>query len=233
MKPLRITARLITPLATSDDYSPSLDGLLEALWYDQRGEYSPNVTRETYQRAPLPLALGDLDGEWYWKVSAPHYRYRSPSSFQIRRRWDVADVGRVDFGKKSQKWNTSAGEFKSYDLPIFTRQIERITWYAVGDRNAVLELLAGCTALARKRAAGKGAIADRNGWTVEEVPEDWHLFGPRGQLMRLLPTRLAEAAGYVPEPEPRIVQFGWRPAARFNTEICYAPKESAIEDAKR
>lgn len=222
VKNLKITAYLSSPFATYDDYSPSLDSLLEWFWLDAHCLATPNPDPESLIQAPLPLSKGEIGGEWYWKVSSPCYRIEAEQTSNYRKRWEPAQDGFIDWGKRKAKFSTSEGSEKNYDLPLYLRTTSAIAWYAVGDTCGVRELLAGCTGIGKKRSHGWGQVLR---WEVQEVEQDWHLWGSNNQLMRPMPVRLI--------PPDRVdgafvLQWGWRPPAWLaaNQELCVMPTQN-------
>ncbi|MEH2135409.1 hypothetical protein [Nostoc sp.] len=142
MQPLKITAHLGSAIATYDSWSPSLDSLLEWLLLDELNLISPNPTPEQVQATRgtvddrMPLSKGEIMGEWYWKVSSPCYQIVSEYTDKFRKRWDNHDQN-LNWSKRKAKWSTSEVPEKSYDLPLYCRNVENITWYAVGNREAI------------------------------------------------------------------------------------------------
>lgn len=229
MQPLKITAHLASAIAVYDDWSPSLDSLLEWLLLDRQGITTPNPTPEQVERsrsivdANLPLEKGSLGGEWYWKVSSPCYTILSEMSDRFRKRWDYQDHN-LDWGKRKPKWSTSEGAEKNYDLPLYLRSTHAITWYVVGELLETQELLNGCSSIGKKRSIGNGQVSK---WSVHSIKSDWHLWGPLDQLMRPIPYRLlGEFDLDVTEPyRASLLHWGWRPPAwlHSNKELCLMP----------
>jgi len=209
MQPLKITACMGSPIAVYDDYSPSLDALLEWLILDSRGLAVPNPTAADVDAtrgivdAAMPIVKGDIAGEWYWQVSGPCYLYSTEQTDKFRKRWDPGiGTPEPDWGKRKPTWNTSMGAEKAYELPLYLRDPEVICWYAVGDPDRVLELVRNCTGLGKKRAIGFGQITR---WQVEEIKHDYHLF-QNGILMRPVPyEHLSTVCDF------GIRDWGWRP----------------------
>lgn len=218
MQPLRITAKIANPFVAYDNFSPSLDALLEWYWLEERGLITPNPTPDSLVQADLPLLKGDIQGEWYWTVSSPHYILEEQQITKYRRRWDQQDK-HLNWGGKRAKFSTSEGHTKSYDLPLYLRSTPQIDWFAVGDGDEILRLLEPCKSLGKKRAYGFGEIIR---WEVQQVEQDWHLWGPQGQLMRPMPSRLL-TFDHVFDWAP--LRWGWRPPGRLtcNQELCACP----------
>lgn len=229
MKPLKITAHLGTAIACYDNWSPSLDALLEWLILDQLNLASPNPTPKQVEAsrsivdAQMPLASGSIMGEWYWQVSSPCYRVVSEYTDRYRKRWDYHDRN-LEWGKRKAKWSTSEGGEKSYDLPLYCRNVESITWYGVGNREEITALLQNCNYIGKKRSYGNGQVLQ---WEVEEIADDWHLWR-QGKLMRPIPYRLLFSQSQILISEPVLLQWGWRPPAWLNSnkELCVMPQEN-------
>lgn len=215
MEPLRITAHLASPVGVFDDYSPSLDGLLEWLLLDRLHLTSPNPTPEQVEQTrsivdeQLPLLKTEIAGEWYWATSSPCYQILNEQIDRYRKRWSPGiDSPEPNWGKRRAKWSGSEGAEKNYDLPLYLRTTPAIFWYAVGDKNRILDLLQDCTGIGKKRAYGYGQILR---WEIETCGEDWHLWRD-GQLMRPIPvTAIDRCCDFA------ILNWGWRPPAWLHT----------------
>lgn len=228
MPNLQITARLSTPFAAYDDWSPSLDGLLEWLILDSLGLASPNPSESEIQEnreivlSSMPLKKSEINGEWYWCVSSPCYRYQEQVD-RYRKRWDYHEVG-LNWGKRRAKWDTSQGAEKNYDLPLYLRLTEAITWYCVGDKTKIEALLESCTGLGKKRSYGYGQV---NRWDISEIKDDWHLWRD-GRLMRPMPYMFLFGNEHLlgSGVSHRLMDWGWRPPARLkcNQALCVMPE---------
>lgn len=234
MANLKITAHLLCGFAAFDDWSPDLAGILEWMVLDARGLTAPNptpedmaATREVVDQF-MPLEKATVGGHWYWATSSPCYTYGAEYSSNFRKRWAPGiDSPSPQWGKRKAKWDGSAGQEKSYDLPNYIRVTDAVTWYARGDRNGVIELLKGCVGIGKKRSHGHGQVSR---WEVSEHGDDWHLFGPQGELMRPIP--LSE----IPQSTPidsGIRNWGWRPPAWLpaNKEQCAMPIHTVKQNA--
>lgn len=223
MQSLKITAYLASAIAVYDDWSPSMDALLEWLLLDSVGLTTPNPTSEQVKQtrpfvdANFPLDKGEIGGEVYWKVSSPFYEIQSEATDRIRKRWDYQDHN-LNWGKRKAKWSTSEGAEKNYDLPLYLRTTDAITWYAVGESTRVRDLLNGCHSIGKKRSIGNGQVSK---WSVHECNNDWHLWGPQEQLMRPMPKRIIGRE----IPVTTILHWGWRPPTwlHSNKELCLMP----------
>jgi CRISPR type IV-associated protein Csf3 len=224
MDNLQIIAHMATPLAAYDDWSPSLDALIEYQLLDRLGLITPNPTAEDAEKnLPLifdkmPIARKILNGEWYWAVSSPHYIENHQQTSKFRKRWDYQEH-HLDWGKKRAKVDSSQGHFKAYDLPRYDREMQTIHWFCVGDRDGIAELLQPVTNLGKKRSQGCGQV---HKWEVLPFEHDWHLW--RGEsLARPMPINM------ISQPQAiNMMNWGWRPPVWLaaNKSMCYMPTDN-------
>lgn len=220
LKPLRVTAYCATPLAATDDWSPSLDALLVKLLLDERGLASSNPDPEEVERNTpvinenMPITRGELEGcGWYWQTSGPCYLYDWQTQATIYRRWDMQEQ-HLDWGGRRRNWSTSEGRTKSWTVNLYERNVKRIDWYCVGDAGEVLRLLSFCDGIgAKSRCIVR--------WEVGEMAEDWHLWRG-GEIMRPVPRDWYLSISNVP---CRLIQWAWRPPTFLpqNKAICAMP----------
>lgn len=224
MDNLQIIAHMATPLVAYDDWSPSLDALIEYQLLERLGLIEPNPTEASVLKnlpilfEQMPIARKMLNGQWYWAVSSPHYIENHQQTTRFRKRWDYQEL-HLDWGKKRAKVNGSEGHFKAYDKPRYDREMQTIHWFAVGDRDRILELLQPVTNLGKKRSQGCGQV---HKWEVLPFEHDWHLW--RGdKLARPMPV------GMIPQPQSiNMMQWGWRPPTWLaaNKSMCFMPTDN-------
>ena len=217
MDNLQIIAHMATPLVAYDDWSPSLDALIEYQLLDKLGLITSNPTiADAEKNLPLifndmPIARKMLNGEWYWAVSSPHYIENHQQTTRFRKRWDYQEH-HLEWGKKRAKVDGSQGHFKAYDLPRYDREMQSIHWFCVGDRDKISKLLQPVTNLGKKRSQGCGQV---HKWEVLEFEHDWHLW--RGDsLARPMPVNI------------NMMNWGWRPPTWLaaNKSMCFMPTDN-------
>lgn len=231
MQPLKITAHMGSAIAVYDNWSPSMDSLLEWLLLDRLNLTMPNPSLEQVKStrsivdSKMPLLKGEIQGEWYWKTSSPCYRIASEFTDKFRKRWDSHDSN-LNWGKRKAKWDTSQGSEKSYDLPLYCRNTSSIAWYAVGDKAGIKDLLQDCTHIGKKRSYGNGLILK---WEITEIEEDWHLW-KGDKLMRPAPYRVLFSYPQLLKNDPVLLNWGWRPPAwlHSNKELCIMPSNNVL-----
>lgn len=224
MDNLQIIAHMATPLVAYDDWSPSLDALIEYQLLDRLNLITPNPTAaDAEKNLPLifndmPIARKILNGQWYWAVSSPHYIENHQQTSKFRKRWDYQEH-HLEWGKKRAKVDSSQGHFKAYDLPRYDREMQTIHWFCVGDRDGITELLQPVTNLGKKRSQGCGQV---HKWEVIRFEHDWHLW--RGNsLARPMPINM------IPQPQSiNMMNWGWRPPTWLaaNKSMCFMPTDN-------
>jgi len=223
---LKITAHLATSLGAYDNWSPSLEGILVYRLLEENSLLSPNPTPDQVAETKefieqnLPLKQGVIKSEKYWCVSSPCYVLQGEATDKYRKRWDNHE-NNLDWGKRKPKFLTGEGAEKSYDLPLYTRSINSISWFAVGDKTAIKNLLSSVTHIQKKRSYGNGEVRE---WEIGIIYDDYHLWRDN-KLMRPIPVRLIDRK----IDNPQMV-WGWRSPAWLaaNKELCYMPKDSVI-----
>lgn len=224
MQNLQITAHLSTAFGTYDDWSPSLEGILVYQLLEKNNLLSANPTQQQvadvqdFLRDNLPLKQAALKNEFYWCVSSPCYTIRGEQTDRYRKRWDNHE-NNLNWGKRKPQFKTSEGAEKSYDLPLYTRLTSSISWFVVGDKSEIKELLQTVTHIQKKRSYGNGEIRE---WEIKLIYNDYHLWRDN-KLMRPVPVKLIDQK----LDNPQLI-WGWRSPAWLaaNKELCYMPKDN-------
>ena len=224
MDNLQIIAHMATPLVAYDDWSPSLDALIEYQLLERLRLIEPNPTEASIIKnlpilfEQMPIARKMLNGQWYWAVSSPHYIENHQQTSKFRKRWDYQEH-HLKWGKKRAKVNGSEGHFKAYDLPKYDREMQSIHWFCIGDAAKISELLQPVTNLGKKRSQGCGQV---HKWEVLPFEHDWHLW--RGDsLARPMPVNM------ISQPQNiNMMNWGWRPPTWLaaNKSMCYMPTDN-------
>lgn len=226
MDNLQITAHLTTSLGAYDNWSPSLEGILVYRLLEENNFLSPNPTPDQVAETKefidlnLPLKQGEIKSDKYWCVSSPCYVLHGESTDKYRKRWDNHE-NNLDWGKRKPKFLTSEGAEKSYDLPLYTRSTNSISWFVVGNKTRIKEFLQSVTHIQKKRSYGNGEVRE---WEIGVIYDDYHLWR-NGKLMRPIPVRLLDRK----LDNPQMI-WGWKPPAWLaaNKELCYMPKDNVI-----
>jgi CRISPR type IV-associated protein Csf3 len=207
---LKITAWLQTPVVCDRDAFLPIDGILyQAHVREIIGEPQlvsrPNasIVPEALDREnPLPIKKVGVRQNWYdghiWHYAASFAQWRdriAQSAGFWTKRFDAAESGLVDFGKRLAKVNTAKGAYKGCQMPVFTRHSRFVEWFVVGDKKRIRRLLRFCTAIGKKTSQGYGAVLK---WEVHNWRWDWSIYDCRGRLMRAVPAEKGTLYGIRP-----------------------------------
>lgn len=226
MNNLKVTAYLSTPIGVYDNWSPSLEGLLTYRLLEENNLLSSNPTIQQLAEVQdflvdeLPLKQNTIMNDKYFCVSSPCYVVKSENTDRYRKRWDNHENS-LNWGKRKAKFLTGEGVEKSYDLPLYTRLTNSISWFAVGNKDGINALLSSVTHIQKKRSYGNGEIKQ---WQIEIAYDDYHLWRD-DKLMRPMPVRLISQK----IDNPQLI-WGWKSPAWLaaNKELCYMPKDNVI-----
>lgn len=183
--PLRIEAKLCSALCGDP---PHLDALLEGMAARWLG--LPALCRSLpcppVGSVPIPLALDYAVGFPVYRCSSPIFAATHDGCRRFARQFPANDVESLHPSHRGNV-NLVTGPYKSWFLPIRSRLVDRVVWFAVGDRDGVADLLGDCLAIGKVRGKGPGRVA---AWTIEPADHDWSWFAPSHAgpvLMRPLP----------------------------------------------
>ncbi len=190
MQPLKISCQIDSGNFVSTDGLLPLDSLLAAEWIRRNypEQFFSDGAKGGVIDAQLPLAEVRMGGVDIWAASVAQYHLYGEYTAYWHKRFDDLLAGQ--YLDKLKRIDVGSGLYKNYRMPLNVMIIGEMTWFAVGDLDAVRDLLIGITAIGKKRAYGYGMIAldhGRPAWTVEPWAEDWSIRGPQGKLMRSIP----------------------------------------------
>jgi hypothetical protein len=176
--PLLVTARLATPLAGN---APRLDAVLESVMslYHAKGIPGHKITRDgpAPPLGALPISMArETLGPWpVAKCSDPILGItRAETVEHVTKK---LGVDKADLLRESARLvvSTTNSWTKSYRIPLRVRVVDRVRWFAVGDRRAILKILRRVGSIGKKISVGYGRVAE---WTVDRMDDDWSWFAP-------------------------------------------------------
>lgn len=239
MIPLLVTASTPHGVVLSRPWGVALDGLLaSALWHRRKAEAATAGSHLAYchDRDPEPLDLPlarcggpDRDHNWHWMATFADLHPR-PDGNQIEPdiRWRTSRTDRHRLQQLapvigSQVVSDSAGRYQRRVVPVMAHPATSLTWRAVGDPDAIRDLLADLGSIGKHRGVGEGLVSR---WEVAETPEvdPWsagHEHDP-GVLGRTVPLR-CQASGEHPLRPAEVAAIRppyLHPGSRTR---CYAP----------
>lgn len=218
--PMRVRAHLAGGIAQSAPWGIALDGLLASeLWSRTKTEArtaGQELPRALKQDCPpdLPLPLATCvtdDGTWHWAATCAQPD-TPPDRIDVR-----AWMGRVDRRPLEQvaDWlpktvSDRQGRYRARRMPLLVTPCLSVTWHAIGDLDAISELLESLVSIGKRRNSGEGHVLR---WDVTPAPDldDYtasHLH-PDGTLGR--PTPSACLDGRVDVVDGGLGRAGIRP----------------------
>lgn len=221
--PIKVTAHLVDGRLNSADGIVMLDAILYHAWF---WRHHPEVLQgigSTEYDGYTGLPLRQLPGN-RWAASRGVYEETGLTVERINKRpnfFNSDKIDRLDMDKGII--SDSVGQYRAYRIPNVIRTVNdgRITFWAMGHRDEVQELLDCIPAVGKKYAAGYGLI-DR--WTVEDCVEDYSLWHPEYGLMRPVEVGSDEAKSLDLSGYP-VMQYAVKPPywKAKNMRLCYVP----------
>jgi hypothetical protein len=202
LKNWKITAWLLSPLAGDP---PALDAVLA--WELSRrlgSKHQRKVLRDTpiaeLPRMPLPVAQRTINGVDVYCCSNPIL----PTPFApdwveyINKRIDTAEIALLLAPKERKNLLVTSGAYKMLHRPQRVRLIDRVCWFARGNRREMSGLLKSVVSIGQRRGIGYGLVSH---WDFEEMEHDYSLFAywqDKQILMRTVPAGadLNDVRGY-------------------------------------
>jgi CRISPR type IV-associated protein Csf3 len=182
MQPLIVTATTPHGVVLSRPWGIALDGLLASvLW--QRTKWAARVagTWLTYshdqvpREFDLPLArCGDpaRDADWHWMATFadlhPHAGAGQPDVRWRTARTDRQRLQHLTAAISARSVSSYSGRYQHRTIPVTAHPAATVTWRAVGDPEAILELLAELPSIGKHRDVGEGVVTH---WDVAPAPD--------------------------------------------------------------
>lgn len=200
-----------------------LDAILYHAWF---WKHAPHVLEGLGGEEPpgdgyigLPLRQANTNGRLRYHASRAVYTQTGIEVEHWNKRPDF-------FGADKQQYlamakgviSSSIGLMRAYRMPQVIRHVKDslLTFYAVGHKDEVQELLDMIPAVGKKAAMGWGAV---DAWEVYDANNDYTMLHPEYGLMRPVPVDEMQLDGY-PIMEYAIKPPYWKQANRL---LCYVP----------
>lgn len=214
MRPLRVTAELGGPIALPGG-PLALDALLA--WAVCAREGHPQPVDEI---KPVEIPVQREPGGRFHMCSFSVGEVEEYEQRWVNRRFPLTEAQGFA-GAKLKRIQVSAGPCKSFRLPLETAHMrdDRLTWWCIGDAEAISALLPLVTHLGKRRAVGNGRVVR---WTVEKC-ETWGEGFPvvlNGQPLRPLPPDWPGLADDVAQEYRTISYPYWD---RRHEQLCAVP----------
>lgn len=221
--PIKVTAHLADGRLNSADGIVMLDSILYHAWFwKHRPEVLQGMGTAEYD-GYTGLPLRQLPGN-RWAASRGIYEEIGQTVEHINKRPNFFNADKLDrLDMEKGIISDSVGLYRAYRIPNVIRTVKDglITFWAMGHRDEVQELLDCIPSVGKKYAAGYGLV-DR--WAVEDCEEDYSLWHPEHGLMRPVEADSDEAKGLDLTGYP-VMQYGVKPPywKAKNLRLCYVP----------
>lgn len=220
-KPIKVTAYLSDGRLNSADGIIMLDSILYHAWFQK---YAPHVLEgcgETEYSGNIGLPLRQLPGN-RWAASKGIFEEIGKTVEHLNKRPNFFNADKIhNLNMEKGLISDSVGLYRAYRMPNVIRTLAegKITFFAVGHGEKVLDLLQTISSVGKKPSAGYGLVKK---WCVDECEEDYSLWNPEHGLMR--PVEVGEENGLNLDGYP-VMQYGikppyWKPK---NMRLCYVP----------
>lgn len=217
--PIKITIHLADGRLNSADGIIMFDAILYHAWFAKHAPHVLDGNGDDNYDGYTGLPLRQLPGN-RWAASKGIYTELSQEIEHINKRPDFFAPPKSDYLNMDKGIiSDSVGLYRAYRIPAVIRTVKDglVTFWAMGHKNEVSDLLSYIPALGKKPAAGYGIIDD---YTVEDCDEDYSLMHPDYGLMR--PEPVEGGPEYKGCP---IINYGikppyWKPK---NMRLCYVP----------
>lgn len=217
--PLKITAHLLDGRFSSADGILMFDSILYHAWFIK---HAPHVLEGVYkpeQIGYVGLPLVHLEDN-RWAASKAVYQEIDKIVEHYNKRPDFFAGDKLDYLDMDKGIiSDSVGLYRAYRNPQLIRTVKDgiLTFYAVGKKDKIEELLSLMIGVGKKTAMGFG-IVDR--WDVEEIEEDYTTEHPKYGLMQPIEVEKADKTYDYPIMDYAIRPPYWK---TINQRLCYVP----------
>lgn len=221
--PLKITAHLVDGRFSSANGILMLDSILYHAWFIKNapqvldGIYDEKFISEKQKYIGLPLKrLPDNR----WAASKGVYEQIEAKVENYNKRPDFFAGDKIDFLEQDKGIiDDKAGIYRAYRNPQLVRTVKDgiITFYAVGTKHKIEEMLKLMVGVGKKTAMGFGFVSK---WEVEEIENDYTTEHPDYGLMRPIEVEKSEKVYDCPIMEFAIKPPYWKSK---NMRLCYVP----------
>lgn len=201
---LQITAYTPHGVVLSRPWGVALDGLLASvLWHRRKWAARTAGDHLTYHHSndpehlELPLARCGTpdDTDWHWMATFADLHPHSHEDVDPDIRWRTSRTDRHRLQHLtptigSQAVSDRAGRYQRRVIPVMAHPATSLTWRAVGDPEAIADLLDDIPSIGKHRGVGEGLVTR---WEIHPTPgvREWvagHAHQPE-VLGRAAPTR--------------------------------------------
>ncbi len=172
-RPLQITATVPFGISCGTPWAIALDGLLASvLWHRHKATADPPPydPRSPADDLDLPLARCELGDLWHWAATFCSVPTPLPDpDVRTRRRTTDHRALLRNSAVVSTNVDDVRGRYRARSSPSMAIVANSAIWRAVGDADAIGDLLNDLTAIGKHRDSGEGLVTV---WTITELDAD-------------------------------------------------------------
>ncbi len=193
LKPVAITAELMSPIACDEALPLMLDGALQhAVIVLATGCEPSDLFAGFVGQAEIPIPVAEetvfVEGRAFIVPRCSQAFFAAPPIPTVRMVKRTSDVEAMGLPTV----NMSFGEYKSHLLPMASVVTPWATWYALADVERLTEVLRHVLAVGRTRSHMMGSVSS---WSIDELDEDWS-WEYHGNPTRPMPAKTGPRMGF-------------------------------------
>lgn len=207
---LRVTATVPHGAVLPIWFPAPLDGILASASRTRRLTGRSRDSRDAdhhVERLPLTAVRGnhlDLGAQWAWAATCATWDDHGTDLRHVHQRWDAQAAETV---LDVMPATPEVGRFKQWRIPLTAVVADQLTWWCIGDRDKIADLLDWRVGVGKKRSVGEGEVT-RWDVTDEGDPDMGRVLWRDGVIARPIPAR---AAGSLGVPDCDVVPHQIRP----------------------
>lgn len=195
MTPFKVTAHLLRGVV-AEEHSLDLAGLLASrMWREKKASTAVDSMIKHPEDFDLPLDMCDHGDDWHWMATTGHVQPLPGFPQEPRTHYRVVNDSWVARAadRPLPYYHPRSSAYRDVMMPAHVSLTPTITWWGVGELEAIERLLFSITEVGKRRMVGEGKIIR---WEFEEVTTDdaWR-YGHVGEMdgiARPIPVACAE-----------------------------------------
>lgn len=198
LKPFRLTAQMLRGVV-ADENSLDLAGILASrMWRQMKHAPAVDSMVERPEDFDLPLHMCEHGEDWHWMGSAGEFDADALRPQEPRTHYRVVNDAWAARAadRPLPYYHPRSSAYRDMMMPAHVVLTPTITWYGVGNPEAIMDLVSPIRELGKRRMKGEGRVLS---WEIEEVlADDSWVYGHIGDsdsIVRPIPVECANRLG--------------------------------------